>query len=130
VTDPRYAIKAMRLTAAQEAGLSAVRARYRVAIQGYVARLNALQASGVPRSGRLATEDTLRKILVAERTAADSLLTTDQKQRFQNAIREMHAATVINPVDVKAARAEAAAKTSAKTSAKMAVGSSSVVPIP
>lgn len=101
--DAGYAVKAMRLTTLQEQALAQVRARYAPSIKAYVARLNALDQRSVAADTLKATEDTLKAILVAEHTAADSLITPDQKQRYLNALRQVHAASVINPVSVKRA---------------------------
>ena len=118
--DPRFAINAMGLTATQQQGLAQVRARYVKAIQSYVARLNAMEQGGVSRAARGATEDTLKAILTAEHVAADSLITPEQKQRYLNAMRQVHAASVINT----------GGSTASKGSLRSSAGSASVVPIP
>lgn len=128
--DPQFAIKAMALNAAQEQGLAQVRARYVTAIKGYVARLNVLEQSvalGSASKATLgATEDTLRAILTAEHAAADSLLTPAQKQRYLNAIRQVHAAGVINPGVVN----RPAARTATTGSTRKASVTPSLVSIP
>lgn len=132
--DPQFAIKAMGLSAAQEQGLVQVRARYVIAIKGYVARLNVLEqdvAHGSASKETLgATEDTLRAILTAEHAAADSLLTPAQKQRYLNAIRQVHTAGVINPGAVNQPAARPAARTATASSTRKAPASPSLVPIP
>lgn len=136
--DPRFAIKAMGLSAAQEAGLAAVRARYVNAIKGYVARLNALEQSvaqgSASKDNLAATEDTLKAILTAEHTAADSLITPEQKQRYQNAIRQVHAAGVVSPVGVNRSAVRSAARSksnsSSSSSSSSPSSSPSLVPIP
>lgn len=128
--DAKFAIKAMGLTAAQEQGLVHVRARYVTAIKGYVARLNVLEQDvthgSASKETLVATEDTLRAILTAEHAAADSLLTPAQKQRYLNAIRQVHAAGVINPGAVN----RPAVGTATTGSTRKASMIPSLVPIP
>lgn len=89
--------RALQLTALQEQTMAAVRARYRPLIIAYVTQLNTLQTQQSSDAAVSATRDTLRQLLLAERVALDSLITPEQRQRFEAAVRQANLAATAPP---------------------------------
>ncbi|MGI9089863.1 MAG: hypothetical protein ACR2GG_02030 [Gemmatimonadaceae bacterium] len=89
--DAQLGKRALQLSPVQERAMEAVRARYSPGIKSIIARLNALTDQQAATGLVKATEDTLRGIIGAEHAALDSLVTPDQRQRFNEAMRRAHA---------------------------------------
>lgn len=78
--------------------MAAVRATYSPGVKALVARLNALvQQQAAPETVK-ATEDTLRHTIASEHAALDSLITPDQRQRFNDAMRRARAEAPAPPL--------------------------------
>jgi hypothetical protein len=84
----------MQLTPAQTQALARVNARYKPVITAYVATMNTALSRGIPDDSLRPMQDSLHQLLTAARTAADSVITPDQKKRFQDAMRLVHAAAL------------------------------------
>lgn len=95
--DTQLGRRALQLASAQEQAMAAVRARYSSGIKALIARLNALIEQQTTPEVVKATEDTLRHIIATERASLDSLLSPDQKRRFDDAIRRTHAEAAAPP---------------------------------
>lgn len=92
--DPRFALRAMQLTAAQTQALAIVNARYKPAITSYIGTLNTAIARGIPDDSLRPMQDSLHHLLVAVRVATDSVITPAQRKRFQDAMRLIHGASL------------------------------------
>ncbi|MGI8548947.1 MAG: hypothetical protein ACR2M1_16770, partial [Gemmatimonadaceae bacterium] len=95
--DAQLGKRALQLSPVQEHAMEAVRARYSPSIPGIVARLNALAEQQATSETIKATEDTLRDIVGAEHAALDLLITPDQRQRFNEAMRRANAEAAPRP---------------------------------
>lgn len=84
----------MQLTPVQVQALARVNARYKPIITAYVATMNGALARGVADDALRPMQDSLRQLLVAARSAADSVVTPAQRKQFQDAMRLVHGATL------------------------------------
>lgn len=138
--DARYAVSAMQLTPAQEQALALLRARFAPVIKAYIARLNALgeqrpagttASVGVIADTVAATDDSLRKVLVAEHAAADSVVTPAQRQRYMDALRQTHAGSSgSSGSSVKPASVSPSQRSIGSTSAAGKISSNPDTPVP
>ncbi|MGI8508952.1 MAG: hypothetical protein ACR2MQ_06475 [Gemmatimonadaceae bacterium] len=119
--DAEIGKRALGLTVLQEQTMAAVRAQYRPTVTAYVTRLNAMLKAGTSSDTRKPVEDSLKATIALEHAALDSLITPQQKQRMEAALRDAR---------VKAGVSAKHSVTVAGSRSTTAAAPASLVPVP